>query len=113
MGVLPKNLVIMAAVANEAQEWGIDATITSGNDSKHGVGSLHYSNEALDIRSKTFLTHEQKLRFLYGVMGRLGSGRVKEEFAESRVAYHAGAYYGELEHEGLANEHFHIEYDPT
>jgi len=37
-----------------------DITITSGNDSTHKVGSKHYHDQALDVRSWTFptATHE-------------------------------------------------------
>lgn len=95
--VRPKSLVILAAVANVAQEMNLpfDVTITSGNDSKHKVGSKHYADEALDVRSKNFANNFVKKEFLRAVMLRLGP-----------------KYEGFLESEGEANEHFHIEFDP-
>lgn len=93
--VLPKNLIIMAACSNAADEMNLDIYITSGNDSEHMVRSKHYTNEALDIRSKDFPNQSLKHSFLARVLERLGS-----------------KYDGLLEDEGRANEHFHIEYDP-
>lgn len=94
-GVLHKNLVILAAVANVARELPHDVVITSGNDSKHKVGSRHYTNQALDIRSKNFPSLRHKQEFLRAVLLRLGPD-----------------YEGFLENEGQAQEHFHVEWDP-
>lgn len=90
--VRPKNLVIMAACANVAEEMAITTVITCGINGKHKNNSLHYNGNALDIRSKDIV---HKMIFLSRVMKRLGLG-----------------YEGFLEAEGTNNEHFHIEYDP-
>lgn len=37
--------------------------ITSANDSGHMQGSRHYSDEAIDVRSKTFASRAAKERF--------------------------------------------------
>jgi hypothetical protein len=95
-GVKPKSLVILAAVANVAQVLPFDVIITSGNDSKHMKTSKHYSDEALDVRSKNFPNTESKKLFLEAVLKRLGQD-----------------YQGILEDLGGANEHIHIEYDPA
>ena len=94
-GVLPKNLTILAAVANVAAGLDHDVIVTSGIDGKHMTGSKHYSYEALDIRSKNFPSTAAKQHFIDAVLKRLGSG-----------------YQMILENEGRANEHFHCEYDP-
>ena len=94
-GVRPKSLLLLAAVSNVARDLEWDVTITSGNDSKHMKGSRHYSGEAIDIRSKNFPTKRAKQEFIAAVLLRLGPG-----------------YEMFLEHEGGANEHFHLEYDP-
>lgn len=86
----------MAAVANTAQSNGINVTITSGNDSKHMTNSLHYTDNALDVRSKDFPSLESKLKFKDDVLTRLGKD-----------------YQGLLESIGKPNEHFHFEYDPV
>lgn len=91
-GVTPSNLIIMAAVANVAELEGRTVVVTSGTDGRHMSGSRHYVNAALDIRSKDFESPEAKRAFLAAVLKRLGQN-----------------YQGLLEHEGLANEHFHIE----
>lgn len=57
-------------------------------------GSKHYTDEALDVRSKT-LTHTKKTAFMAEIRRRLGEN-----------------YQVILEHEHLVNEHFHIEWDP-
>ena len=94
--VRPKNLVIMAAVANVAEQLKVTALISSGNDGEHMPGSKHYSYDALDVRSKlTFKTWQEKEDFIGAVLKRLGP-----------------KYQGLLENYGEPNEHFHFEYDP-
>ena len=96
--VQPKILMMMAAIANVAQslESPVDVLITSGNDSAHMQGSKHYSYEALDIRSKNFPSAQAKRHFMDAVLTRLGKG-----------------YQMILEYESKANEHFHLEWDPS
>ena len=95
--VVPKVTIIAAAAVNAANEMGLteEITITSGNDSTHTHGSLHYVNAALDIRTKT-LPASQKQAWLTVLRRRLGS-----------------EYQVILEAEGKANEHAHVEYDPA
>lgn len=97
-GVEPRSLYILAAVANVArlQALPFDVTITAGRNGQHMPGSMHGHDRALDVRSKNFPSREAKALFLSLVLKRLGPG-----------------YQGLLEAEGTANEHFHIEYDPT
>lgn len=66
--------------------------ITSINDGKHQDDSRHYKNEAVDIRSKSFASREDKRIFRYELELFLGSF--------FRVL---------LENEGTENEHFHIQ----
>lgn len=95
--VVNRQCLIAAGVINAANQLGLtqDITVTSGNDSKHMAGSKHYTNEALDIRTKT-LTPDQKHLLLETVKKRLGKG-----------------YDAILESEGKANEHLHVEFDPN
>jgi hypothetical protein len=66
--------------------------ITSINDSTHMDGSRHYTNEAIDIRSKNFHSRESKRIFRIEL----------EKFL--------GPYFRVLlENEGSENEHFHIQ----
>lgn len=92
--VKPKSLVIMAACANVAEELGLSILVTSGNDSKHMTNSLHYKDQALDIRSKNFDNSSLKFTFMAKVLERLGK-----------------SYEGLLEDENGPNEHFHFEFD--
>lgn len=69
-------------------------TITSGNDSTHKEGSLHYVGEALDFRTHTVSRQ---------VLDELVAG-VKEALGDNFDVV--------LESRGLPNEHLHVEYDP-
>lgn len=69
-----------------------ELVITSINDSVHTPGSKHYSNEAIDLRSHSFLTDEHKIMFAMRFQDYLGP--------KFRVL---------LEHIGEDNEHFHIQ----
>lgn len=69
-------------------------TITSANDSTHGANSYHYSDYALDLRSKN-ISDAQKDAVLAALKSELG-GKNYDVILESR---------------GTDNEHFHIEYN--
>ena len=94
-GVKPRSLTLVAAIANVSHDYAWDVTITSGNDSKHKKGSKHYTDEAIDIRSKNFPNKRAKQDFMAAVLLRLGPG-----------------YDMILESEGQPNEHVHLEWDP-
>ena len=68
-----------------------DLTITSGNDSKHLADSKHYTNQAVDVRSK-FFSQPTKTLIL---------DEIKKELGEK--------FFVDLEYEGLDNEHIHIQ----
>lgn len=90
--VVPKVTIIAAAVINAANAMGLekDMTVTSGNDSDHMIGSKHYSDEALDFRTK-HLSKEQVTLLAAGVRSRLGP-----------------KYQAIVE-----SDHLHVEYDPS
>jgi NADPH:quinone reductase-like Zn-dependent oxidoreductase len=92
---VPKSLIIAAAAINAANQMGLEVEIwvTSGNDSVHMQKSKHYTDDALDFRTK-HLTTEQKHLWLATIKKRLGKG-----------------YDVILEHEGDGNEHLHIEFE--
>jgi hypothetical protein len=93
--VRPKSLVIAAAVINAATELGLeqDMFITSGDDSKHMVGSKHYSGNALDIRTH-HLSNMTKNILIKEIRRRLESD-----------------YTVIFEDMGKPNEHCHIQYN--
>lgn len=68
-------------------------TITSANDSTHMVGSLHYSGNALDFRTKNYVSNKAML--IEGIKESLGP--------DFDVIFEA---------EGTENEHAHVEYQP-
>lgn len=72
-----------------------ELVITSVNDSTHMAGSKHYSNEALDVRSHTFL-EANKIPFA----NRLSLALNK---------LYPGKFTVLFEDKGTANEHFHIQ----
>ncbi len=93
----PKMEAVIHAVAKCAKEMGTPPpVITSGNDSKHMSGSLHYSNRALDFRGNNVKV----------TVGQSLAARVAAELGgEYDVAFEV--------FENPANNHLHVEYDPT
>ena len=64
----------MAAAAAEANRLGLPKPIiTSGNDSRHEIGSSHYDNRGLDFRGRK-LTEAQGKAWAAGVSTALGNG---------------------------------------
>jgi hypothetical protein len=70
-------------------------TVTSCNDSTHMKGSLHYSDRALDLRSKDLSELEKETIF-----------------NTLKTKLNPIGYDVIFEGKGVINEHFHIEYDP-
>ena len=69
-----------------------DLVITSMNDGKHMEGSRHYTDEAMDLRSKNFQDNPHKVIFASAFQEFLGN--------KFRVI---------LENLNKPNEHFHIQ----
>lgn len=88
--VVSRQVIIAAAVVNAANslDFHQDMMITSGNDSRHMPGSKHYTDEALDFRTKT-LTKTQQRALADTVQRRLGR------------------HYDVV----LESDHLHVEYD--
>lgn len=93
---VPWVCIIAGAAINAANVLGlkVDMLVTSGNDKVHARGSKHYTDEALDFRTKHLLPAD-KLAFRNAVKGRLG-----RDFDVI------------LEDENGPNEHLHVEHDP-
>jgi len=68
-----------------------DIVITSASDGKHKVGSKHYTNEALDVRSKTF-KYEARELFICALAHELG-----------------GLFTVLYEGDGTPNAHIHVQ----
>lgn len=75
---------------------GVVPVITSGNDSRHKVGSLHFSNEAIDVRGNN-ISRDVAFRIRNELIVMLGR--------DYDVIYEVFPNFP-------ANNHFHIEYDP-
>lgn len=90
---VPATCIIAAAAINAAIQISLtkDLFVTSGNDKVHARGSAHYTDEALDFRSK-HLTTAEKQAFIVTVKRRLGQ-----------------TFTVLLEDDGRDNEHIHIQ----
>lgn len=67
-------------------------TITAGSNGTHAPGSAHYRLEAVDVRTKDFAHKDAKHAFTDTVKSQLGVD-----------------FFVDLEQEGTANEHLHIQ----
>ena len=93
--VVPPSLRIAAVLINTASELALGPMyITSGSDGTHRPNSKHYTNAALDFRTK-HLSHDDRQRLV---------NRVRENLGPD--------YDVVMEAVGQLNEHLHIEYDP-
>ena len=91
------------------KEQSIEGWITSLDDSKHGWGSLHFSGNAVDFRTKTI--HRDKIvGFVALVAEALGAKLVRAR--ANRVVYSGVNYDVILEGIGTDNEHLHVEFQP-
>lgn len=93
----PEMAPVIAAVADAARQLGLPTpVITSGNDSRHSSGSLHYSNAALDFRGRN-ISIAQGNALREAVQRALGPGYdvLFETFPDSN------------------NNHLHVEFDPN
>jgi len=90
---------VIAAVAQEAKALGLPTpVITSGNDSGHKQGSLHFKNRALDFRGNNITVEQGRaLAAKVAVSGLVGKDYdvLFETFAGNP-----------------ANNHLHVEFDP-
>lgn len=50
----PQIVLALIVIDQVMQKHGSEAIITSANDAKHSETSLHYSGNAVDLRSRTF-----------------------------------------------------------
>jgi LysM repeat protein len=89
---------VIAAVATAARRLGLpNPVITSGNDSRHMNGSLHYSNRALDFRGNN-ISDAQGARLEAEVRRILGD----------RYDVHFETFP-----DRPTNDHLHVEFDPN
>lgn len=85
------------AVAQAARDLGLPTpVITSGNDSRHSNGSLHYSGRGLDFRGNN-ITEAQGRAFAQSVSETLG--------AQYDVVFETFS--------NKSNNHLHVEFDPN
>jgi LysM repeat protein len=88
---------VIVAVSTVARRLGLpNPVITSGNDSRHKDGSLHYADRALDFRGNN-ITVAQGQQFAKEVRAILGN-RYDVDFETFTKA---------------SNNHLHVEYDPS
>lgn len=88
---------VIAAVSTAARRLGLPTpVITSGNDSRHKDGSLHYADRALDFRGNN-ITVAQGQQLAEAVRAILGN--------RYDIAFETFA--------NASNNHLHVEYDPS
>lgn len=90
----PKIREAIETAAEVWGEWVKELWVTSLNDGKHRVGSFHYQNKAVDLRTKNLPSTEAKRLAVKKLAGRLGSD-----------------YKVILEFLGGVNEHCHCQYE--
>lgn len=97
-GLVPEMNLGIQVVCSVYTHHTLDCIITSMHDGKHGPNSLHSRDglcRAVDFRTKHIATAIEK-------------GVIVSEITEA-----LGINYDvKFEHEGEANEHVHVEYDP-
>ena len=89
-GINIKVRPILIAADRIWQKYGQELVVTSGMDSTHSAGSLHYYGLALDLRTRYFDNNTKK--------------KVVEELREI-----LGCDYDVILHPS----HIHVEYDPN
>lgn len=94
-GLVPQMVLAYIIVKEVFQQYDCPCIITSGNDSRHSLTSLHFKGKALDFR-----THFPRL-----------NGKEAELAAAVRTAL-GMEFDVVMEAVGTPNEHLHVEYDP-
>ncbi len=92
-GIHPVWGIAYPIIRDAFRDQNAQCIITSANDSRHGVNSLHYKGRALDLRTK-HVSEPAKSAIIKKIKEQLG-----EQFD---VVYEAA---------GTENEHLHIEWD--
>jgi hypothetical protein len=88
-------LFALCKVEEIFEKRGIDAVVTSGNDSKHSKNSFHYKNLAFDVRTND-----------------LFPGLAEQILRDLKAALYVYGFDVLLEDKGKPNEHIHVEFDP-
>jgi hypothetical protein len=97
-GLRPEMSMGNDIVADVFEKRSYDCIITSANDGRHGVGSLHFSGQALDYRTKH-------------ITGSTRSVTIASLIGEARR--NLGADFDVIHEDyGGDNEHLHVEYQP-
>ena len=90
----PQLVLALLVVDQVMKQFGKEAMITSINDAKHAVTSLHYDGGAVDLRSKWF---DEPEAVLQTCLMALGNNPDFDMIFEAK---------------GEDWEHFHLEYQP-
>lgn len=103
-GLTPQMALAAMVVKSVCDQFNVPCVVTSGNDSRHGDGSLHHCKSgkytdglcrALDFRTKYPTLDGKEQIFRDTVASRLG---IEFDVVQEAV--------------GTDDEHLHVEYDP-
>lgn len=94
-GLRPEMLLGLCVADTIYTKYGLSMTVTSLNDSTHGMTSLHYAGCAADLRTKDIPENIDPQKIVAEIKAALGID-----------------YDVILENAGELNEHAHLEYQP-
>lgn len=104
--IAPAGFRILGAIERAARVHEVPLVITCANEA-HAPGNPHTKGEAYDIRSKT-LTAQEKRGVLRSIMLDLAEDD-GDPPVETSGGIATAMFFGQLEHEGRAHEHLHIQ----
>lgn len=105
-GLKPQTLLAMIVVNQVYSSNKFACTITSCNDGKHSVSSLHYLGRAFDVRTKNLQVWTR------AQLDAVATLKLKETIV-SMIKTQLGPQFDVLlEDLNTANEHIHVEWDP-
>lgn len=92
-GILPRSLILMAAIANTANRLQLEITVIAGRNGNHPKSSRHLTHEALDIQTSN-LTIGERREFITMMQAKLGSlyDVVMEDVGTEREHLHVGYF---------------------
>lgn len=105
--IAPAGYVILDAIRETAKRLALELTVTCGNEA-HPATDPHSTGEAIDVRSHDF-GPDKKLLVLETIMRVLAEWDDEAVISLTDVQRATGQFFGQLEHLGFPDEHYHIQ----